>query len=184
MGYAITTAAVVVLAGLVRLTSPDLRSMANRRRSDAGDRVLRVPPPTASMGRDRVPAQWYMAPAGDPAPSRAGSAAGDHAIPEGTIRWWAIGAVVFAALDVLAWATGWPVAGVIVGAMAVFAVIVAVHGRRKNRWLREASTWNTGTATTCRRFSTATDPASLAEQHSFAQNLDPPGARLSRSLTG
>jgi Flp pilus assembly protein TadB len=133
---------------LIRLTSPGLQALTNRRRADSTERALRsgpAPPTTGGgMGRDRVPAGWYLAPGADPPPSRGGPAPGDEAIPVKTIRWWTAGAGAFAVLAVVAWVTDNPALGVVLIVVAVVVLGVSLNERRRNRWLDQATTWNTG----------------------------------------
>jgi hypothetical protein len=146
VGYAIAFLALGLLITLFLLNPPNLRSISNSSRSENSERAMRTTPVSfsSSSGRDRVPGGWYMAPSATPSAPRGGAAPGDGPIPARAIRAWSAGAIAFAALSVLAWATGRAGLGVAIALLAAFALAVAVRDVRHNRWLREAATWNTG----------------------------------------
>ncbi len=144
MGYAIGIVAFGLLIALFRLSPPNLRSLSNSSRAETSETTLRMVPYGASTGRDRVPAGWYMAPRDAPSTQHGGAMSGDGPISTRTIRAWGAGAIVFAALCVLAFVTGHPIVGVAIALLVMFAGAVVVHDIRRNRWLREAAAWNTG----------------------------------------
>jgi hypothetical protein len=146
VGYAIALVALGLLIALFRLSPPSLRSISDASRAENSERAMRTTPMSfsASSGRDRVPASWYMAPSGTPPATHGGVPPGDGPISVRTIRVWGVGAIVFGALSGLAWATGRVGLGVAVALLAAFALAVVVRDVRRNRWLRRAATWNTG----------------------------------------
>ena len=124
MGAVITIAAIGTILGLLRLTSPAVRALTYRK--GAG---------------------WYLAPnlqleaTGLPAdrmPQR------DQHTPKAAIRHWTIGGIILIGLAILAFATGYPILGVVLGIFGLLVLGMAVQGWRTNRWLAEARTWNTG----------------------------------------
>jgi len=141
----IAVIAVVVLTLMVRITSPGLRALVGRSRSDSADRVLRMPPPgTSSMGRQQL-GMWYMSPGGDaPAGPKGGAEPGEHPTPRRVIQWWLAGAGVFVLLDVVAWASGFAFLGIVLVAFALFVLWKALRAWLRNRWLVQAQAWNTG----------------------------------------
>jgi hypothetical protein len=143
MGFVLAALALALLIVLGRLASPGASGLLNRRRADSADRVVRLPPPAAGMGRDRVPGLWDMSLREAP-PASPGGSPGVHPVPIRAIRSWAAGAAGFAVLAVVAWVTGYPPLGVFTAMLGVFALGVALHGWRKNRWFERAKAWNTG----------------------------------------
>jgi hypothetical protein len=146
VGYAIAFVALVVLIALFLLSPPNLRALSGASRSDNSERAMRTTPTSfsSSSGRDRVPASWYMAPGGTPPAPAGGTALGEGPIAVRTIRAWGAGAVVFAGLSAVAWATGRAGLGIAIALLDVFALGVVLRDVWRNRWLRRAATWNTG----------------------------------------
>jgi len=144
MGMALALAAVAVTVGLMVANSPTAAAMANRRRTEGSGSVLRVPPPTTGMGRDRVGSQWYMHIEHDAPAAQPGAAPAAQPVPSRTIRWWSAGAASYAVLDVLAWTNGSAFLGVVLAGLCAVALGAVLRGWRRNRWLDQAKTWSTG----------------------------------------
>jgi hypothetical protein len=145
LAYAIVVVALIVLIVMVRPTTPGLRALTGRSRSDSPDRVARMPPPgNASMGRQQVGLPYLVSGGDPPAVAKGGAEPGEQPTPQRTIMLWLAGAVIFVLLDVVAWANGYAFLGVLLVAVAVYVLSKALRAWFRNRWLVRARTWNTG----------------------------------------